>query len=456
MTDDGQMPDHELFLTDFHAYQWEKDDLEIQFEDFHDSRDGLKALATYLVPSTDGTIDFGTLNLTAPATRKSTAKDLAGKYPRIDADEWGRRLTYIAKTSHTKFKEGATQTQRLIDIEVDYTAPPMLIDPLVPKTGVVTFYGDGTAGKSTIVAALLLSIATGIPTLGLTPAETGPVIYFDWEDGGETLRERMDALCATLEIKFPENFHYREMDRPASASEARIRREVEALGAKAAAFDSIGMMLGGDPKEAELIIPATNVMKRTGIACLGVHHLSAAQAESTDMRTKQRPYGSIYARNAARMQWLVERFQEPDADEAFVYLFNTKVNRGKRKPPRAYRAVYRNDSEVVSGVEVEHLRGLKFDKHDPDDYYSRNIAATPASSMKLPDRCLATLERMDGWYTAKGLWERILADGFTCEEQSVRNALNALVKKGLVTDKGERAERRFIASSVYSTRTEGF
>ena len=56
---------------------------------------------------------------------------------------------------------------------------------------------------------------------------------------------------------------------------------------------------------------------------LGLHHISAEQAKSSDLRDVQKGYGSVYIRSAARLQWFIKRFQEEEADTGDIYLLNT-------------------------------------------------------------------------------------------------------------------------------------
>jgi len=279
-------PTSERFVTDLHVYDWP--DAQVQLSGFKRGSESFSALVT-VVDTNERLINFETVNLLAGRTRASFAKSLATGA--TNATEWEDRLKYVAYTSLTEWAEGSSQLVVLTDIIVDYSIAPMLLPPLVPASGVVVMYGDGSAGKSMFILAILLTICTGHPFLGVKPERIGPVIYFDWEDSAQTIRERAEALCKAAGVELPATFHYREMDRPVSAGEERIRREVEETKAVCAAFDSMGMMLGGDPSDPVLVIPAVNVMKRIGIPAIGIHHLSAEAAKSTDLRDKQKGYG---------------------------------------------------------------------------------------------------------------------------------------------------------------------
>ena len=448
------------FYADTYIFRWD-DGLEVHLEKFKEGSDSFGALlACYFREDVTDTEPFvvrpgSRVNLHAERTVSGTATGLVARckryashgVPIISKDVWEARLDHVVHKAWERYQEGESKLIRVADVKLDYEQPPYLLPPLVGDRGVTIEYGDGSVGKSMVVAAQLLTIATGVPVLGLKPRRVGAVGYFDWEDNVQTIRERIEAMCAGLEIPVPDNIYYREVDRPIVSSENRIRREIEEFEIIAAAFDSMGMMLNGDPSDVALVIPAVNVMKRTGIACIGLHHLSAQQAASSDLKDKQKPYGSIYARTGARKQWLIERFQDEGASEGTIYMFNTKVNRGPKTKPLSWTVEYENGAN-------DYLARLRYSPRSADDYFDRVRAEAPADRLTIPDLTLLTLERMGSWYTVAGLHARMEQDGKECGEQSVRNALNALVKKGLVTSRGEGRDRQFIASSRYSQRPE--
>ena len=409
-------PTKERFVTDLHVYDWP--DAQVQLSGFKRGSESFSALVT-VVDTAERLRDFETTNLLAGRTRASFAKSLAN--PKADAGEWEDRLKYVAYTSLQQWAEGSSALVSLPEVEVDYTQPKLLLPPFVPDSGVVVEYGDGSAGKSMFVLAQLLSIATGHPFLGIVPTRVGAVGYFDWEDSAQTIKERAQALCDAAQVNLPATFMYREMDRPVAAGEERIRREVEENSMVCAAFDSMGMMLGGDPSDPVLVIPAVNVMKRIQCAAIGIHHLSAEAAKSTDLRDKQKGYGSVYVRNGARSQFFIDRFQEEESDEGYIYAFQTKVNRGKKSKPLAWHISYENDAQG-------YLRGLTYTGKSADDYFSRLKQNQPTSAMTVAEAVYAFLDQRTSSglarYPVETIWKGVNENrSKDVGEQTVRNAL---------------------------------
>lgn len=447
-----------LFLPHAHDYRY-SDGIEFHLEKFHDGHEELKADVTVTyVQDSELLLSDGRTNLRAQGTVKSLGKSLdeawpkGNGWPEITTDEWVKRVKHVCYTSTREYRNGGNPTVKLVDVEVDYDKPSFLLEPLVPDYGVVLDYGTAEAGKSLFVAAQMLSICTGHPILGITPTFTGPAIYFDWEDQAQTLRERTQAMCDAAGIAYPDNFHYREMDRPVAASEERILKEISDTGAIVAAFDSVGMMAGGDPSDPQLMINAMNVMKRVGIASIGIHHLNNEQAESTDLKKKERPYGSMYARASARLQWLLEGFEDtadPEVDRKVLYAINTKTNHGRRRDMSSWVAEFQSD-------EHGHMTSAKYSKRGfSNDYWDRLRAMKPTADLTTVEALKKILTDYKGAAcTAAVLAEKVSSlTNRTVGEQTIRNRLNEGKKRGEYAS-SERENGTLWALASY--RTEDF
>lgn len=454
------MPDdvRTQFLTDLHAYRW-ADGIELHLEKFKEGSESFSALVTCLYardPDEEDPMLISAgkrLNFHADRTVSSFAKSLSYRCkqsgaPDVTQATWETRLENVAYQSWGQYQEGSSKLVRLSDVTIDRSKPSYLLHPLITDRGVVILYGDSSAGKSMLVEAIVLSIATGVPILGLTPTLVGPVGYFDWEDSEETARERVEAMCAAFDMPVPDNFLYRAMDRSVIAGETRIRREVEEQGMVAAVFDSMGVMLNGDPSDPTLVIPAVNVMRRIGVPAIGLHHLSGQQAASTSLADKQKPYGSVYARSGARSQWLIERFQEEGASEGYVYLFNTKVNRGPKAKPLSWMVEYENGADT-------YLARLRYSTRSASDYFDRLKAETPAQDKSIRDVLEDVFARSMGTaYPLATLTEKVSRIKGETSPQTVRNKLGELVKNGtLVSFKGESGN---MVWALKSDRTDDY
>jgi hypothetical protein len=442
-----------VYLTDVHAYRW-PDGMEVVLEEFKTGSDSFSALMTVMhrIESTNDepTLLYGParINLTAPTTVASTAKALSFEKPHVEQDAWKERLKHIVYHSRTAYQEGGSVLRHADEIELDRSVSPSLLHPLIAGAGVTLWYADSSAGKTMVAEAAGLTVVTGFPFLGVTPSVTGPVIYYDWEDNEQTFRERVEALCAGADVPVPHDFIYRSPDRSVSSGEARIRRECEEEKAVLAIFDSVGEMLGGDPSDPVLVIPAVNVLKRIGCPALGLHHISAQQAASKDLADKQKGYGSVYIRSGARLQWFFDRFQEEEADEGYLYAHNTKVNRGKKSKPLSWMVEYENGADA-------YLARLRYSTRSAGDYFDRLREETPAADKTVSDTLIDIFRSYRGAAAPLDtLVEKVSRIKGSVSEQTVRNKLGALVKKGtLVSFTGESGR---VVWALASERSDDF
>ena len=170
----------------------------------------------------------------------------------------------------------------------------------------------------------------------------GKTAYYDFEDGSGTHAERLHALAKGFNVS-PDGVFYRQMDRSLAHSKERILDEIQEHDLKAVVIDSLGMGAGGDPSDAALILQAMNACKSFNIPVLTLSHLAkSALADNASASAKESSYGSVYAGNSVRNQWLIEKKQDEEEDPV-VYLTHTKVNRGPKRPMKAYEVTFNND-----------------------------------------------------------------------------------------------------------------
>ncbi len=370
------------FLPDLHAYKWE-DGIAVKFQKFEDRREGLIVEATY---THDGTmLDFGKINLSSPSTRKTQAKSL-GAESIVSADEWLSRLKIIAFQSVHEWRNGG---EALIDLgahSIDYDKAAFMLEPMVSQDGISILYGDGSAGKSLFSLAMMLSICTGEPLLGVTPARKGRCAYYDWEDTADNHSERLRALIDGNNLDYPDNgILYRNPDRPIRQVIERIQAEVADNDIELVCIDSMGMAAGGDPSDPSLIIDAMNSCKSLGVPVIVIHHLSAESASSNNLQLKSKPYGSVYARNAARNLWLIEKKQELDSEESLLYLTHTKANHGPLRSRLAFDVRFDN-------AENHRMIGATYEQVSASNY-SEDVKETRNDRISVRDAIEAVLQR---------------------------------------------------------------
>ncbi len=148
--------------------------------------------------------DYGNPNVQAAGNQ--IARELLGN---------DRSLTSDSHSSHGSHTDVETADAELLaDLRngtwlSETTFPPLrwAVPGLLPE-GLTLLIGPPKAGKSLLIADLLLGVAAGgcaVGALQLTAKQ--PVLYLALEDGDRRMKSRCEAIYGTEE-KLPENFHY--------------------------------------------------------------------------------------------------------------------------------------------------------------------------------------------------------------------------------------------------------
>ena len=328
------------FDTNKHAYKW-GDGGSVVLRNFSDKTNAFNCEARFAYNG--ALLFFGSFNLLMAATTKKTfAKALHDRQKVIPFEEWLIRLENLSLTSVEEYRRGGEELLHLADELPETSAAAFALEPFIAQEGVSLLYGHGAAGKSILALTMLLSISSGEPLLGTVPGVVGKTAYYDFEDGSGTHAERLHALAKGFNVS-PDGVFYRQMDRSLAHSKERILDEIQQHDLKAVVIDSLGMGAGGDPSDAALILQAMNACKSFNIPVLTLSHLAkSALADNASASAKESSYGSVYAGNSVRNQWLIEKKQDEEEDPV-VYLTHTKVNRGPKRPMKAYEVTFDND-----------------------------------------------------------------------------------------------------------------
>lgn len=401
------------YLRDLHRYLYGEQGIEVVLERFQeDRRDGLIAelsVTTSREPS-PGLLHHGRVNLSSTRSRESVLRALerrSGNGFLSDVD-WSGLLEQVCFKSLERWREG----DPTIDLrEVDPSERrPWVLYPLA-EAGANLLFGDGSTGKSLLGQAVAVSVSSGRAIIGQLHAEPTPVLMLDYETDPATHAERFRAICAGAGIEEPPAVYYRRQVVSLAESAATLRKEIAKLGIGFVIIDSLGASSGGDPESADVTIRLFNAARSLGVPWLGIDHIPKSAG------TKDRPFGSTFSHNLARLSWGVERAQEPGRDSIVVGLTNWKRNNGRLVPRQAYRVRFTSDDD-------ERLLSVTFEGCD--------VADVPDLVERLPvkDRILAALRdgKMD---------TRAIADALQIGQDQIRVRLNELARAGRVVHLGQ-------------------
>jgi putative DNA primase/helicase len=217
--------------------------------------------------------------------------------------------------------------------------------------------GDPGLGKSWVSLDIAARESKGKPWPDSRPRrESGDVLLLSAEDGvADTIRPRLDALGAdTRRIHV---ISARDQGRGVQLADvARLRQAITHTNARVVVVDPVSAYLGSidshrDTEVRSILAPLVAMAEQTGVAVLGVMHLSKGAQRSTIYRV----CGSIGFSAAAR---LVLAVAEDPARQGRCILWPLKNNLGPKVSPLAYTVQdggLQWETTPVSDVNVEQL-----------------------------------------------------------------------------------------------------
>lgn len=376
---------------------------ELAVDRIHAGRDGLQSYLTVTcglpgTKSADGHIHGAKFNVSSSSARNSVAKLLAARanVPELDwfdlLEDLCRRVEAAERAGDPVEKVGALP----IPVGESYR-----LAPLLPLGQVTILYGEGGTGKSTMAAAIGVSVQEGIALVeGWSPREA-PVLYLDWEAGVASLNRRVRGVAVGAHIPHVVQIDYLNCRRrgPLYSFAEDVAKMVDRETYGLVVVDSVQMASGtssegGDASETALRL--FTAFGYIGTTILAVDHINRSDADQATRRS--RPYGSVFKSNLARATFELRRTKLPDGSSA-LGLYNTKANDSDELPPQALRVVHGDDGSIS----YERMESLPTDLTAP---------------LKMADRIAAVL-RSEGHLEYQALAEILDAD-----EHTVRTTLS--------------------------------
>lgn len=260
-------------------------------------------------------MDLGITNLARPRSRAEFAKHLAEVFPKEIATKLVDALwTAVADASKGTFVP-VTLTP-VCSTEVSW-----LVQDLILANQLVLFFGKQSSGKTWIALEVGTAVAEGQPVFGSLPVRQGPVLYLDWESGGNIMGRRLAMLGRN-----PQEFYYVECKAPYQAIALDIINAVAKLNPVLIIVDSLVRAVHGLGKsEADPIIDFYQFLSELPGAKLCIHHPRKDEDDS--------PWGTGVHLWYPRLIWHVMADSLPDATITRIYIVNEKFSEGRKLPP---------------------------------------------------------------------------------------------------------------------------
>lgn len=233
----------------------------------------------------------------------------------------------------------------------DYTphsAVPIgyLIRPVIPSSGITVLAGDGGSGKGYFACAIALAVAAG-RYANLQAAESGAVVYVDYESDANDFGTRIDRLVAGagLDPDLLMPIRYVRLDTPYTAVRRDVERIVHEVQPRLVVLDSFAPAVEAGAEKSEAAITLMRALRALQCSVLMIAHISKAERASEE----RSPYGSVFLSNLARNVWM-QRVVSRAPNRLTISLQHLKTNLDTLQPMRYYDLIFRANAVEVAPV----------------------------------------------------------------------------------------------------------
>jgi len=220
----------------------------------------------------------------------------------------------------------ATRTGRpgiaLRDVGEAPTAGGLVVPPLLIASDPVILFGDGGSAKSFLGLALAMSTDSGTPYADLPVSRPIKTAFLDFEWQPWPHRRRMQMLCDGGPL--PGLLYVPcGAEGPLSSQVERLLRILHEHAIEYIVLDSVALACAGAPEEAAVALDFFQALTRLEVGSCLLAHINRSGDE-------ERPFGSTFWHNSARLTWFLKASQEPGASHLDLALTNRKSNDGPK------------------------------------------------------------------------------------------------------------------------------
>jgi len=334
------------------------------------------------------------LNLVSQRERDGLAQSLRRQVPEID---WDYRVDALCRLVLESYRRGDPAI--LLRDARRTGGETYAIKPLLLADAPTVWFADGGTGKSLLALAAACAMAGHDVFGGMCAARPRRVLYLDWEwddwQHAERLRQLLGEDVDVADIL------YRRCNGSMADEVEAIRQTVADEEVTYIVVDSLGAACGGDLTDADTALKFGGYIRSLGVGSLWITHVTKNGDRDAD-----KPFGTVYFHNMARLVWRVKRQSEAESDVIDVGFYCTKANATRISKPVGVRVSFTDERISIDSSDLLSVPGL-------------------AASLPLRQRITGELRR--GPLTAKEL-----ADALGAPLASVRVKLSQAHAAGLV------------------------
>lgn len=308
-------------------------------------------VSVYLTGPTERPLHSAWATLTTTDGRTKLAKHLALRGPEHTAADWQALVeeACVKVRNHHRLGEPAMLMADAPDVEIGAAQlrDTRTGDSILPQNELTIAFGDGDTGKSMIALLFGSIMHAGRSDLAGLETDGKPlrVAYADWETSAATQKARLKRMFGEF---YPKDLLYipgAGLSLPDSVDRYRLILREHRIGYLI--VDSIAYACGGPPEDASVAAAFLNALQQLGLgSSLGVLAIAHVTKADTKAAT-DKPFGSAYWHNSARMSWYLRR-NEGHGQCYSVGMFCRKHNLGPRSRSIGLTLDY-SDGELVFG-----------------------------------------------------------------------------------------------------------
>lgn len=286
----------------------------------------------------EGVIFSGDVRLSDAGARRSVGDAVRGR-ARTDGIDWSLLIDELALRVAEAERAG---DPAVLLRDVERPGPDEVLDVhgvrLLRRHPAIVF-GDGGSVKSYFA----LYAGGELARRGIR------CLVADWELDGADHRDRLERLFGGA---MPELW-YAKCHRPLVHEVDRLCRLIHQHRIDYLIVDSIGFATAGPPEAAEHALAYQRALRQLRVGSLNIAHVTKA-GDFAD----QRPFGSNFWHQGARVTWFVKADQQPGQSATTIGFINRKFNLGCRLPSIGFEVEFTADRTTFTRVNLADVDAL--------------------------------------------------------------------------------------------------
>ena len=352
--------------------------LEVLAEDVGTAKRALDAdlMMRYRGPGVRQDPYMGRLNFMSISSRESWGRELGRFFGHGTTAEWTDALNRIGVLIRQTFRAHDPAVD-LDDIPDRLPEQRWRIRGLLEEGQPTIFFGDGSTGKSYLAQRIAFSVALGQAFLS-HDVQQDPVMTIDAETDPATARFRGSRILAGLGLPWRKGLiHYWPTSgKPLAEMAEAIEKRCTTEGIGLVVYDSAAVLCGGKAEDSDSATGFFNGLGHIGRTALIIAHVNRGG-------DAEKPFGSAFWHNGARLTWNVQRVQEAGEDSIHIGLYNKKANNVRLFRPLAFRIDFEGEDGPVTVSEADLAAVPEFEERLP---HAERITRALMASV---NRCLS-------------------------------------------------------------------